>query len=86
MIKRGVIAGCRYYSTYDEAKKYIDSCLREIQMEYEVIIISGGATVADSIGERYAIENNLGIDRFGQSFFTGEHSSPLQKYRTYLHS
>ena len=79
MIKRVVIAGCRHYSNYDEAKIYIDSCLREIQMEYEVIIISGGATGADSIGERYAIENNLGLERYhAERNIYGKKAGPMR--------
>lgn len=50
MIKRIVIAGCRNYNNYDEAKKFIDSCLIDINKENEIIIVSGGASGADAIG------------------------------------
>ena len=42
MIKRVVIAGCRYYNNYDEAKIYIDYCLSNIKKENDIIIVSGG--------------------------------------------
>ncbi len=64
MIKKVVIAGCRYYADYDEAKIYIDGCLADIIKEYTVVIISGGASGADSIGERYAMEHGLEIERY----------------------
>ena len=54
MIKRVVIAGCRDYNNYDEAKLYIDFCLSNIRKENDIIIVSGCASGADTIGERYA--------------------------------
>ena len=63
MIKRVVIAGCRNYYNYGEAKAYIDFCLSNIRKENEIIIVSGGASGADAMGERYANENKLAIER-----------------------
>lgn len=63
MVKRVVIAGCRDYENYKEAKEYIDFCLYEIRKENEIIIVSGGATGADSLGERYAEENGYKIEK-----------------------
>jgi len=54
MIKRVVIAGCRNYNNYDEAKEYIDFCLSNIRKENDIIIVSGCASGADKIGVRYA--------------------------------
>ena len=64
MIKRVVVAGCRDYDNYDEAKKYIDYCLSEIRKENEIIIISGCASGADLLGERYAEENGLNVEKY----------------------
>ena len=44
MIKRIVIAGCRDYNNYDEAKEYIDLCLSNIRKTNEIIIVSGCAS------------------------------------------
>lgn len=63
MIKRIVIAGCRDYNNYHEAKKYIDYYLSNIQKENNIIILSGCASGADAIGERYAKENNLKVEK-----------------------
>ena len=41
MIKRVVIAGCRDYTNYEEAKVYIDFCLSNIRKVNDIIIISG---------------------------------------------
>ncbi len=57
-----VIAGCRYYTNYEEAKSFINECLFEIKED--IIIVSGCANGADLLGERYAAENGLKIERF----------------------
>ena len=64
MIKRVIIAGCRDYNNYKEAKIYIDFCLSNIRKENNIVIVSGCAGGADAIGERYAKENGLNIEKF----------------------
>ncbi len=70
-IKRVVIAGCRDYNDYDEAKEYIDLCLSDIRVQNDIIIVSGGARGADSLGELYASENGFRIEK---------HPADWQKY------
>ena len=55
--KRVVIAGCRDYNNYEEAKPYIDFCLSNIRKENNIVVVSGCASGADAIGEGYAEEN-----------------------------
>jgi hypothetical protein len=57
-----VIAGCRDYADYNEAKCFIDECL--LNINEDIVILSGCANGADKLGERYAVENNLGIERY----------------------
>ncbi|MBE6729090.1 MAG: DUF2493 domain-containing protein [Ruminococcaceae bacterium] len=64
MIKRVVIAGCRDYDDYGYAKKYIDFYLSNIRKENEIVILSGCASGADAIGERYAKENGFKVERY----------------------
>lgn len=64
MVKRVVIAGCRDYNNYEKAKSYIDFCLSNIRKEYDIIILSGCASGADSIGERYAEENGSMVEKY----------------------
>lgn len=64
MIKKVVIAGCRNYNNYNEAKKFIDCCLSDISKEYNIVILSGGASGADTIGELYAKEKGLKVERY----------------------
>ena len=62
--KREVIAGCRDYNNYDEAKNYIDFCLSNIRKENNIVIVSGCASGADVIGERYAKENGFEVEKY----------------------
>ncbi len=59
-----VIAGCRDYNNYDEAKGYIDFCLSNVKKDYDIVIVSGCAGGADALGERYALENGFGIEKY----------------------
>ncbi|MBE6598206.1 MAG: DUF2493 domain-containing protein [Ruminococcaceae bacterium] len=62
-VKRIVIAGCRDYNDYCEAKQYLDFRLSVIRKENNIVIVSGCASGADSIGERYAEENGFEIEK-----------------------
>ncbi|MBR6510109.1 MAG: DUF2493 domain-containing protein [Clostridia bacterium] len=62
--KRVVIAGCRDYENYKQAKEFIDICLSNVRKENEIIIVSGGAKGADAIGERYAKENGFAVEKY----------------------
>ena len=62
--KRVVIAGGRDYKNFDEAKRYIDACLSKIRKKNNIIIVSGGARGADTIGERYAKENGFKVEKY----------------------
>lgn len=60
-----IIAGSRTFNDYDVLKKEVDEFLSEISaVEMPIEIVSGGATGADSLGERYAKERHLPIRVF----------------------
>ena len=61
---RVVIAGCRDYNNYQEAKEFIDLCLSNIRKENKIIIVSGCASGADAIGEKYAAENGFEVEKY----------------------
>lgn len=63
-VKRVVVAGCRNYTNYEEAKAYIDDCISDIRNKYAIIILSGCASGADRLGERYATEHGYEIERY----------------------
>ena len=62
--KRVVIAGCRDYNNYNEAKTYIAFCLSNIRKENDIVILSGCASGADAIGEQYAKENGFKVEKY----------------------
>lgn len=64
MIKRVVVAGCRDYNNYQEAKEFIDFCIQNVRKEHDLIFVSGACSGADLIGERYAKENGFSIERY----------------------
>ncbi len=64
MIKKIVVAGCRDFNNYDIAKRYIDYCISDIRKKYEIVFVSGGCKGADMLGERYARENRMEIERY----------------------
>ncbi|MBR7131946.1 MAG: DUF2493 domain-containing protein [Clostridia bacterium] len=64
MIKKIVVAGCRDYQDYEQAKEYIDFCISNIKKKYTLVFVSGGCAGADMLGERYARENGYEIERY----------------------
>ena len=73
--KRVVIAGCRDYNNYDEAKPYIDYCLSNIRKENNIVIVSGCASGADAIEERYAEENGFKVEKYPADWKTYSRSA-----------
>lgn len=59
---RVIIAGSRDFSNYELLRQYADYILSKIPEEIE--IVSGGASGADALGERYARERGYRIRRF----------------------
>lgn len=79
MTKRIVIAGCRNYCYYEEAKSYIDLCLSDIRKGNEIVIVSGGASGADALGERYAAENGFRVEKYPADWQTyGRAAGPIR--------
>ncbi len=64
MIKRIVVAGSRGFTDYEQAKAFIDLCIRDIREKYTPVFVSGGCRGADLLGERYAKENGFAIERY----------------------
>jgi hypothetical protein len=58
-----VIAGGRDFDNYELLSKTCDFMLSEKIKTHNVVIISGAARGADTLGERYAQEHGLGLDR-----------------------
>lgn len=60
-----IICGSRDYDNYERLKTMCDYYLsKKIQSGERVVVISGGAKGADSLGERYAQERGLEVKVF----------------------
>lgn len=57
-----IIAGGRHFNDYELLKEKCDYYLQHKLQEGRVVIISGHATGADALGERYAQERGLFLD------------------------
>lgn len=60
---RCIIAGSRHFSDYALLVKKCDALLVN-QSPSEIIVISGTARGADTLGERYAKERGFAVERF----------------------
>jgi len=58
-----IIAGSRTFSDYNLLKKKLDLFFSK-KKKREITIISGTANGADKLGEKYASENNISIERY----------------------
>ena len=64
MIKRVVIGGCRDYNNYNIFKIHVDYLLQNISKQYNIVIVSGGASGVDTMAEIYAKDNNYAFELF----------------------
>lgn len=72
-----IIAGTRTFDDYEALKSYADYKLGQIKEDIE--IVSGGATGADTLGERYAKEKGYIIKRFPADWNRyGRRAGPLR--------
>lgn len=58
---RVIIAGSRDFDNYNLLKENIENILKDYE---DIEIISGTAKGADSLGEKYAIENDIKLKQF----------------------
>lgn len=61
---RVVIAGSRSFNDYDVLKSACDDLLQEKSLKKGIVIISGGAKGADTLGERYARDRGYEVRRY----------------------
>lgn len=72
-----VVARCRDYNDYDRTKKILDQFYNKFKND--LIILSGGAKGTDSLGERYAKENNLQLQVFPANWTRyGKKAGPIR--------
>ena len=60
-----IIAGSREFDDYDKLKEKCDKILsRKVKEGEEIIVVSGAARGADTLGEKYAEEKGYKVERY----------------------
>ena len=74
-----IIAGTRTFADYELLKQHADHMLSRIRTTDTIEIVSGGASGADALGERYANEMGYSIKRFPADWAKyGRKAGPLR--------
>lgn len=60
---KAIIAGCRDFADYELLKENCDIYLQD-QQPKDIVIVSGHASGADALGERYAQERGFGLETY----------------------
>ena len=77
-IYKVIIAGCRDFADYELLKEKCNFYLQDKKPE-NVIIVSGHASGADVLGERYAQERGFGLETFPADWKTnGRAAGPIR--------
>lgn len=78
---RVIIAGCRDFNDYELLKEKCDYFLQDVKKE-DVVIISGHASGADALGERYAQERGFQLETFPADWKAhGRAAGPIRNAR-----
>ena len=78
-----IIAGKRDFNDYSLLKNQVDNFIQDYNLNVEEItIISGGASGADALGEKYAKENNFPCEVFKADWNKyGKAAGPIRNAR-----
>lgn len=61
---RVIVAGSRHYADYSQLRGVCDNLLADKSRTHRIVIVSGGAQGADSLGEDYARERGYSLKRY----------------------
>lgn len=56
-----IIAGTRTFDNYPLLCSFCDKCLSQKELSHDIVIVSGAAKGADTLGERYAKERGFAV-------------------------
>lgn len=78
-VKRLVIAGGREFADYESLKAAAQNAISQLAPNNErVVIVSGGARGADSLGEQFAQEMGLEVERYPADWSQGKGAGPAR--------
>ena len=61
---RLVVAGCRNYTDYLRVSREIKKYIEELGSGYSIIIVSGCSNGTDALGERFADNHKLKVEKY----------------------
>lgn len=61
---RLIVAGSRNFNNYELLKQKCDSLLSQKRLTHSIVIVSGTARGADTLGEQYAHERGYAVERY----------------------
>lgn len=73
-----IVAGCRDFNDYSFVKSKLDIVLSKKKLNNKIIIISGTAKGVDSLGEKYANENNYELITKAPDWTLGRAGGPIR--------
>lgn len=76
---RVIVAGSRSFNDYTALQMACDKLLAKKKQTHNIVIISGTARGADSLGEKYAFERGYAIERFPADWLQyGKAAGPIR--------
>ena len=76
---RVIIAGSRGFNDYATLQATCDNILSQKRMTHTIVIISGTARGADTLGEQYAHERGYTVERFSANWqLYGKAAGPIR--------
>lgn len=79
---RVIIAGTRTFTDYTLLQRECNRLLSEKQRTHNIVVVSGTARGADTLGERYALERGFQLRRFPADWDKdGKKAGMLRNYR-----
>ncbi len=61
---RLVVAGCRNYTDYQRTSSEIKKYIEKLDTDYSIIIVSGCSKGADALGEKFAENHKLQLEKY----------------------
>ena len=64
LIYKITIGGCRHFEDFEFFKTHIDPIIAQLDLDSDIIILSGHCRGTDYLTERYAVENGFCLELF----------------------
>lgn len=84
---RLIVAGSRNFNNYELLKQKCDSLLSQKRLTHSIVIVSGTARGADTLGEQYAHERGYAVERYPADWeHDGKAAGPIRNSQMAAHA